>query len=225
MIQRGEGYAFPVAQWGAAVLRVSRGLKAALGPVTRGLLSKLGSAADPQRRLLTADNGSYVDQAMPSVSKAFPARAVAEARRRLNQRSLDADFVDGCFARRRPRWRRDEGRQHGVVPVIDVDEAENVIAHLLAVTWPEALFSYTPRKANRVFAGGCRGYHRDEQQRVYVSGLSEVLDTMNEAVQHHREWKGGRVLVADGRVICADCRAVLAWIGTRDDLRAVPPSH
>jgi hypothetical protein len=162
---------------------------------------------------------------MQRLGSRFAPGLLAEGRARLLSRALTGSFREGALARRRPRWQRGAAGSVGLPPVIDADEVEEVVVHLLALTWPEAQFSYRPSWSGDVFAGWNNGYHRSDAQRVYVTGLSDILDSVREVVQDHRDGQGGRIYVRDGRVACADCRLVIAWIGTAKSDQPVAPAH
>lgn len=144
----------------------------------------------------------------------FPDDVVASALEVLHERVGDAEATEHLFKRRRPRWRVAPSGQLAGAPVVDVDDVELAVVAILAATLDHWQFSSTPD--GRMFAGFLNGYHR-EGERDYVAGLSDVLDTVAGVIESHRAGAGGRVYVTRSRVECAECRRVIAWLGSAGD--------
>src|SRR4051794_23165861 len=99
----------------------------------------------------------YVDQVREWGS--FDEDTVAEAVRRLNERT-DAGDWDGDRYRRPTTERfRDKPRELGVPPQLPCDLPELAVVLLLARTAPYNQFSVTPD--GDIFAGDQRGYHAE----------------------------------------------------------------
>ena len=114
----------------------------------------------------------------------------------------------------RPRWvvPLDEvpGIQH-----LEPDVVETQLALMLAATSPHGQFSSTG--TGECFVGYHRGYHR-QTDRIYVDGLSVVLDRAASILDDHRRGAfpipGGRFYVTPaGQVICAACRVQITVLG------------
>lgn len=217
----GGGTGFPVASWAWAATHVH-----CTDPASTicELESRIPTARRDQRVLLH-HVGHYVDESMSRLAKRYTAQVLQEARRRIIDRAATAEFACGAYARRRPKCGHRGSRPLRSVPIIDADDTELAVMHLLALTGPDAQFSYTPAWSGRVFAGWKDGYHRGDEERVYVTGLSDVLDSATSIVQNHRNDGGGRVFVRHRRVVCADCQEVVAWAGSAEDDRWKAPSH
>jgi hypothetical protein len=114
-----------------------------------------------------------------------------EAMMRIDQRATMGHYRLGSLVQRKTKWRKELTDVVGTPPVIEADAAEVLIVHLLALTYPDAQFSATPLSSNRVFAGWKTSYHRDQEERFYVTGLSDVVDSVSEIVQHHRSGDQG----------------------------------
>lgn len=71
-------------------------------------------------------------------------------------------------------------------------------------------FSVTQRQA-RVFAGDLRGYHR-EDERLYVTGLSPIIDEAVDLLHGLSAGRGGRFYVNDGCVERAHDRSAMLAI-------------
>jgi hypothetical protein len=123
----------------------------------------------------------------------------------------------------RPRWvvPLDEvpGIQH-----LEPDVVETQLALMLAATSPHGQFSSTG--TGECFVGYHRGYHR-QTDRIYVDGLSVVLDRAASILDDHRRGAfpipGGRFYVTPaGQVICAACRVQITVLGISraDSLRS-----
>ncbi|MGB3764443.1 MAG: hypothetical protein WA966_14610 [Ornithinimicrobium sp.] len=80
---------------------------------------------------------------------------------------------------------------------------------VLALTWPAAQFAVTPRGV--VFAGYRHGRHRD-QDRFYVSGLSQILDDAADLAYLASGGAGGRFFVQGDQVELAADRSLLATL-------------
>ena len=224
-LQGGPGWGFPVAEWGRATRRTHGRESAGTGSAQTELISGLAPASPRDLRRTLEEVGTYIDESLQRLTGRYSPELLAEARTRLLSRALTGNFREGALVRRSSRWKRVPTGPVGLPPVIDADDAEEVLVHLLALTWPEAQFSYRPSWSGDVFAGWNSGYHRSDAQRVYVTGLSDILDSVREVVQDHRDGQGGRIYVRDGRVACADCRKVIAWIESAKNDQPVPPAH
>jgi hypothetical protein len=127
---------------------------------------------------------------------------------RVMARVGEAD-APSFLGRRVPRWRtRPSGNLEGA-PVLDADNVEIAIVALLAATANQWQFSSTPD--GHMFAGERQGRH-PEPERLYVTGLSDVIDAAAGLVESHRAGAGGRVYIWKEFVECADCRLIIAWI-------------
>jgi hypothetical protein len=193
-----------------------------------------GSLADAPRLIGSSETSQrYLDRVTDFVRESVQAswvrgvdqRTLQEAVARIDDRAATGDYRLGSLVQRKPKWRPTPTRVLGTPPVIEADAAEALIVYLLALTHPDAQFAATPRSSNRVFAGWKTSYHGDENERLYVTGLSDVLDSVSHVVQSHRAGDGGRFYVRDGAVECPDCRSVIAWVGSAQDQRQAPPNH
>jgi hypothetical protein len=193
-----------------------------------------GSLADAPRLIGSCEtNQRYLDCVTDFLCESVQASWVRgvdqgtlqEAVARIDDRAATGDYRLGSLVQRKPKWRQAPTRVVGRPPVIEVDAAEALIVHLLALTHPDAQFAATPMSSNRVFAGWKTSYHGDQNERLYVTGLSDVLDSVSNVVQSHRAGDGGRFYVRDGAVECPDCRSVIAWVGCAKDPRPAPPKH
>ena len=128
---------------------------------------------------------------------------------RLMARVGEEDATIFVLRRRAPRWRTPPSGNLVGAPVLDADDVEIAIVALLAATANQWQFSSTPE--GRMFLGTKLGYH-PEPERVYVTGLSDVIDTAAGLVESHRAGAGGRVYITKGSVECAECKLVIAWI-------------
>lgn len=218
--QAGRGM-FPWA-WAEAVGALDLEARTSAGASATAVLAPLYSSPSPEYRRLLDSVVRYVDEALPPPGD--PAD-VAEARRRILLRAATSDFQAGALVQRRSRWRNLSGRVADTVQTIEADSAEQLIVPLLALIRPDAQFSVTPRSTNRVFACHKGGYHRTVEERVYVTGLSDVLDTVSDIVQAHRLGVGGRIHITEGAVRCPDCHCVIAWVNEPVDGRPVAQPH
>jgi hypothetical protein len=150
---------------------------------------------------------------------------LTEAMTRIESRAVTGNYRLGSLVQRRAKWLPTPTDALGSPPVIEADAAEALIVHLLALTHPDAQFAATPLGSNRVFAGWKTSYNGDQDERFYVTGLSDVLDSVSHVVQSHRAGDGGRFYVRDGAVECPECQRVIAWVGSARDHRQSPPDH
>jgi len=139
----------------------------------------------------------------------FDRATLDAAMTRLTARVGEADATNFFLRRRTPRWRIPPSGNLVGAPVVDADDVEIAIVALLAATANQWQFSSTPD--GQMFTGMKRGYHR-EAERLYVTGLSEVIDTAAGRVESHRAGAGGRVYITKGFVECAECQLIIAWI-------------
>lgn len=102
--------------------------------------------------------------------------------------------------------RRIKGRLFPVsIPVAPVDAAERLIVTLISGSRTRQ-FSFTPRGG--VFAAVVAGWHK-QSQRIDVSGVSAVLETLVASVDAHRSGRGGRVSADREVARCANCGDML----------------
>lgn len=90
---------------------------------------------------------------------------------------------------------------------IEHDLSEWFLLHSLALTYPAHQFSVTPK--GRVFAGYRHGNHR-EHHRLYVTGLSEILDEAAILMHAATQGRGGRIYIASDQIQIAKTLQVLA---------------
>jgi hypothetical protein len=106
------------------------------------------------------------------------------------------------------QWKtRKPGVGRGEVPTITHDEVEFAIVYALARTWPAAQFSVDAR--GLVFAVQLNGYHR-KADRLYVAGLSTILDEAADLQYLTSHGAGGRFYIQNQAVQLADGRSVIA---------------
>jgi hypothetical protein len=139
----------------------------------------------------------------------FTADVVQEALSRLKQRVGEANATWHHLKQRAPRWRAAPAGNLVGAPIVEADDPELAVVGLLAATSEHWQFSSTPD--GRMFIGTMLGYHH-EDERTYVSGLSDVLDTAAGVVESHRAGAGGRVYVTQKHVQCAECKLVICWV-------------
>lgn len=179
----------------------------------------------PRQRLLDQVLKLVAESQRSDWASIVDSSTLREALMRIVARASQSEMREGSLVQRRAKWRREPTSAAGTPPVIIADEVEQLIVHVLSLTHPVAQFSATPSYSNRVFAGWKPGYHRDEQERRYVTGLSDILDSVSDVVQGHRDGVGGRFYIQNGAVECPDCRSVIAWIGEARDARVAPAIH
>jgi len=127
----------------------------------------------------------------------------ARARARVEQRLSCLDDRPTL----RPASRHDMAGAFGAgVPTLGCDRVELMIVDLLA-TGAHLQFSVSSRDA-RIFAGALRGYHH-EPDRLYVTGLSTILDAAADRLHSLSNGSGGRFYVNDDFVERAWDRSVL----------------
>lgn len=186
--------------------------------------SLIGSVGERQR-----DHNQVTDFVRETVKAGWVAGinqvTLREAMMRIDQRATMGHYNLGSLVQRKTKWRKELTDVAGTLPVIEADAAEALIVHLLALTHPDAQFSATPLSDNRVFAGWKTSYHRDQEQRFYVTGLSDVVDSVSDIVQTHRSGDGGRFYVRNNAVECPECHRVIAWVDSPSDQRQSPPVH
>ncbi|KRF29487.1 hypothetical protein [Phycicoccus sp. Soil802] len=220
-----RGFGFALSGWLEAAHRRSRRGPAHQGQTSASLLAALPSTADRRLRWTIEEIGGYVDESALRMRGRHPQSLVEAAKARIVERVQTGEFVHGAFARRQPKWRRYAATAAGLIPTISADDIEQLIVPLLSLTHPEAQFSYRRAPSGQVFASWMNGFHRRDEERVYVTGLSDVLDTATTLVQDHREGMGGRIFINQGRVACAECRRPIAWIGSAQGDECVPATH
>lgn len=93
------------------------------------------------------------------------------------------------------------------------DLSEWFLLHSLALTHPAQQFSVTPDA--RVFAGYRNGNHR-EHDRLYVTGLSHVLDEAAILMHAATQGRGGRIYIASDQIQIAKTNRVLANLAFTD---------
>lgn len=140
----------------------------------------------------------------------FDQATVDDAFEVLRTRIGEAEATRHLLKRRAPRWRVAPSRQLKGAPIVDTSEIELAIVAILSATTNPWQFSSTPD--GRMFTGTRLGYHKEEE-RTYVAGLSDVLDTTASVIESHRAGLGGRVYLQRQVVECAECKLVMAWLG------------
>lgn len=138
--------------------------------------------------------------------RVYSATDIRKARDRINRR-LDSSWT-GVWATPQHRFKRVEpsGRLRGA-PVLDADPVELLIIRELAVTSPAAQFGVTP--AGTIFTASTFGKSK-EHERLYLSGLSPLLDTVAEILNEQRSGEGGRFFESEGLILdAADDKAVI----------------
>lgn len=130
--------------------------------------------------------------------------ALTRVARRLDRLPWSRDSLQPL----RPKAGR-QAIQHGDVPMICHDAVERAIVYALARTWPSAQFSVDLN--GLIFAGLLNGYHH-KSDRLYVSGLSKIIDEAGELLNSARCGAGGRFYVRDDDVQMADGHSVLATL-------------
>ena len=128
---------------------------------------------------------------------------------RLMARVGEADATSFLLRPRAPRWRTAPSGNLVGAPVLAADDVEIAIVALLAATANQWQFSSTPD--GQMFLGMKQGFHR-KAERIYVTGLSDVIDTAAGRVESHRAGVGGRVYITKEFVECAECKLIIAWI-------------
>ncbi|HCX86324.1 MAG TPA: hypothetical protein DHV14_14565 [Micrococcales bacterium] len=149
-----------------------------------------------------------VGRTAPPVVSGFPASVVSEAVRRLTERNADLSRL----AHRPPRparWRQAPSAKLSWAPVIAADEAEVAIVAILSATRGQWLFSLSSK--SRMYTHSRHGWAKNEEDRTYVAGLSEIIDTVGGVIESHRGG-GGRVYLTRHVIQCAECRLVIASI-------------
>ena len=139
----------------------------------------------------------------------FPSSVLIEACSRLRSRVGAAAVADTVLKQRRPLWRTPPSGSFAGAPIIDCDDVEIAVVAVLASTTPKWQFSSQPD--GQIFRGFKSGFHSAEE-RTFVSGLSDIIDTVSDVVSSHRNGAGGRVFISKQDVECAECRMVVAWI-------------
>jgi ribosomal protein L24 len=146
---------------------------------------------------------------LPTAGRGIAPDDVAVALQRVEERIARGRWSGRGRYERPVVRRRPDSRTGFRVRDIPCDDAELVIIRLLSLTLPDLQFSVTPD--GHAFTGRRRGYH-GEEDRMYVSALSPVIDAAADAVLDATAGAGGRVYVhAHARLVegAAD-RRVLA---------------
>lgn len=146
----------------------------------------------------------------------LPDETLSEAVRRLRLRAWQPDLSPPLFptvlARRPARWQEAASGANRQIPVVEADEAEIAIVVLLAWTKRRYQFAATSSGRGLVYPSDRWGWLPPGDGRVYVDGLSDVLDTLGPLVISHREGVGGRFYIDEVGAFCGACRGYLAWI-------------
>jgi len=94
------------------------------------------------------------------------------------------------------------------LPTIRTQVEEIIILHALAGTGQARQYGVTPR--GEVFPSQSFGYLREDDGRLYVNGLSPLIDEIGARFTRFRRHAGGRFYVEDRRIRdAASRRAVL----------------
>lgn len=122
----------------------------------------------------------------------FNEKELAEAIRRLNDRTGSGDWQDDRYLRQTVGRFRDTPSELATPPQISCDIPELAVVQLLARTAPDNQFSVTP--GGDVFAGYLSGHHY-ENDRFYVTALSPLLDDAADLLLARSGGAGGRMYV------------------------------
>lgn len=167
-------------------------------------------AGVPSTRALTQDqHRELLRRQIPAARRGAAPDDVEVALQRIDGRIARGRWTGRGRYERAVTRRRPGSRTGFRVRDIRCDEPELVIVRLLSLTLPELQFSVTPD--GYAFTGRRRGYH-EEDNRVYVSALSPVIDAAADAALDATGGAGGRIYVhAHARIVegAAD-RRVLA---------------
>lgn len=141
----------------------------------------------------------------------YPATDIRKARDRIRRRLVSS--WTGVWGTPQHRFKRVEpsGLLRGA-PVLDTDPVELLIIRELAVTSPAKQFGVTP--AGTVFTASTFGKSQ-EHERLYVSGLSPLLDTVAEIFNGQRQGAGGRFFESDGLILDAADNVVVIRLRTQ----------
>lgn len=116
----------------------------------------------------------------------------AEARERLTKRL--AGWQGMQTASGKSRFKNKISRGAAADCSVGADEAETIIVRALSLTRRSAQFTISPNGA--VFATEQNGWTIDGQ-RIYVSGLSPLIDDAADILQQMRDRSGGRMYFTD----------------------------
>lgn len=174
-------------------------------PERAGGISKLSKIDEDRARI------KEMFAALSYRDRVYSATDIRKARDRINRR-LDSSWT-GMWGTPQHRFKRVEpsGRLRGA-PVLDVDPVELLIIRELAATSPAAQFGATP--TGTVFTASTFGKSK-EHERLYLSGLSPLLDTVAEIFNTQRSGEGGRFFESEGRIVDAADDLVVIHLRTR----------
>lgn len=145
------------------------------------------AATQAAHRDLVLERLEHVRQLGP-----FNEKELAEAVRRLNDRTGAGDWQDDRYLRQTLGRFRDTPSELATPPQLSCDIPELAVVQLLSRTAPENQFSVTPD--GDVFAGHLLGYHY-ENDRFYVTALSPILDDAADLLLARSGGAGGRMYV------------------------------
>jgi hypothetical protein len=135
-----------------------------------------------------------------------PSTVQDEVRRRVERRLsvLDYDWPDLRYRKVR------EGFSGGEPLVIEADSEELIILHALAGTGDARQYGVTPR--GEVYPSQNHGYLRESDGRLYVQGISPLIEELGAVFTAFRSNEGGRFYLEGRLVRDASSRRVVARI-------------